>query len=189
MADKLLGDGAGALRPFAGISHVRDNGSDQIKIYLDLPAPATRIGNRFYLSDRDLPHNVGYRYRVIPVNASAEAGAEARTHRTMLPAPPAPTAFQIKTLDRSLRLSWETGTVAAEQGRLLGTNLYRTVGDKPFESQPLNSQPITDGQYHDFGLDNNQTYRYGLRSVIEIDGQQIESAMTETIEATPKSEF
>jgi hypothetical protein len=178
-----------SYRPGDYCDECRDSGSDQIKIYLDFPTPATRIGNRFYLNDLDLPYNVGYRYRVVPVNANAETGAEARAHRTMLPAPPAPTAFQIKTFDRSLRLKWEAGTVAAEQGKLLGTNLYRTVGGKPFEPQPLNSQPIRDSQYHDFGLDNNQTYRYGLRSVIEIDGQQIESAMTETIEATPKSEF
>jgi hypothetical protein len=178
-----------SYRPGDYCDECRDSGTEQRKIYLDLPAPAIRIGNRFYLSDLDLPYNVGYRYRVIPVNANAETGAEARAHRTMMQAPPAPTAFQIKTLDRSLRLSWKTEPVAAELGKLLGTNLYKTVGDKPFESQPLNSQPITDGQYHDFGLDNNQTYRYGLRSVIEIDGQQIESAMTETIEAVPKSEF
>ena len=166
-----------------------DSGTDQLKIYLDFPVPATRIGNRLYLSDLDLPHNVGYRYRVTPINSRGESGAETRAHRTMLMPPLAPNVLQTVVSDRSLRLNWTIETVSTEKITLIGINLYRAVGDTPFSPHPLNSHPITDDQYHDFGLDNGQTYRYGLRSVIEIDGQQIESELSEIVAATPISEF
>lgn len=107
----------------------------------------------------------------------------------MLPPPPAPTSLQIKTLDRSLQLKWESETGQTEQTRALGVNLYRAVGDGPFEPQPLNSEPISDGRYDDFNLVNDQLYRYRLRSVVEIDGQRLEGAATETVEGTPTTEF
>lgn len=164
-------------------------GANPIKIYPDLPSPALLINNRFYLNDSDLPHNVGYRYRVVAVNGRGESGGEAERHRIMLPPPPPPTALQIKVLDRSLQLKWESETGQTVQRRALGVNLYRAVGDGHFEPQPLNSEPISNDQYDDFNLVNDQVYRYRLRSVIEIDGQRLESAATETVEGTPRTEF
>jgi hypothetical protein len=166
-----------------------DAGSERVKIYLDLPTPAIRIENRFYLRDFDLPLNVGYRYRVIPINSRGEAGTEVKTHRVMFQPPSAPTALQAKAFDSSLRLNWEPVFIPEEQGQLLGTNLYRAVGDRPFGPYPLNSQPLADGQYQEYGLENGETYRYGLRSLVEFDGEQIESEMSEVIEASPVSEF
>ncbi len=163
--------------------------ANQIRIYPDLPAPALLINNRFYLRDSDLSHNVGYRYQIVAVNSRGESGAEAKQHRIMLPPPPAPTSVQIKALDRSLQLKWETETGQTEQGRALGVNLYRAIGDGYFEPQPLNSEPISDGQYDDFNLVNDQLYRYRLRSVIEVNGQRLESTATGTVEGRPRTEF
>lgn len=161
---------------------------EPVRIYPDLPAPALLFDNRYYLTDLNLPQDIGYRYRIVPVNRRGERGAEARINRIVYLPPPPPAAFQIKARDRSLHLSWEVETTPA-QGKLIGVNIYRAVGDRPFDPQPLNSEPSMENRYDDFNLVNDQSYRYFLRSVIEIDGEPIESNATESISATPKAGF
>ena len=175
-------------RPGDYCEECRDPGTGQIHIYLDRPEPAIRVEDRLYLRDPNLPLNQGYRYRIVTINSRGEPGAEILTHLVMLPAPQPPSALQAVTLDRSLRIKWLSAS-PPEQGQLLGVNIYRAVGDTPFKPRPLNSEPLTDELYNDFGLENGQAYRYGLRSVIRIDDQIIESAISEPVTATPNSEF
>ena len=178
-----------SYRPGDYCDECLDSGTDLIQVYLGLPTPAIRTGNRLTLSDLNLPHNVGYRYRIIPVNSHNDAGGEARGHLVMLPPPPAPLALKVEVFDRSLTLKWEMPVIQADQGQLIGANIYRSVGAAPFATEPLNNQPITDGQYQDFGLVNNQAYRYSLRSVMQKDNIRVESSFTEPIVATPSAEF
>ncbi len=167
----------------------RDPGTGQIHIYLDRPTPAIRIKDRLFLRDPDLPLNQGYRYRIVAINTAGEAGSEILTHRVMLPAPLIPNQPQAVVLDRSLRIKWTAETSPPQQGQLLGVNLYRAIDDAPFGPRPLNSKPITDELYNDFGLENNRAYRYALRNVIKVDDQVIESALSEPVIATPKTIF
>lgn len=167
----------------------RDTGADQIQVYVDRLEPAFQIDGRFYLRDSDLPLNVGYRYRIIPVNSRNEAGADALTHRDLLLPPEPPTALRSTAFDRSLRLNWENSFQQRDKAELLGVNIYRTAGDAPFSPVPINSQPITGEQHDDFNLENGQLYRYGLRSLIKVDNRVIESAFSEIISATPRPEF
>ena len=176
-------------RPDDYCEECRDPGTGQINIYLDRPVPALRIKDRFYLRDPDLPLNQGYRYRIVPINSLGETGAEILTRRVFLSPPQAPDKPQAVVLDRSLRVKWTAETSPLEQGQWLGVNLYRAVDDTPFGPRPLNSKPITDALYNDFGLENNRAYRYALRNVIKVDDQVIESAMSEPVTATPKAEF
>jgi hypothetical protein len=178
-----------AYRPGNYCDECFDSDTDMIRIYLDFPTPAIRTGNRLTLRDSNLPYNIGYRYRIIPVNSHDKAGREARGHRIILSPPPAPLNLEVDVFDRSLTLKWEMPTIKEDQGQLIGANIYRAVGGAPFAPEPLNNQPITDGQYQDYGLINDQTYRYSLRSVMQKDKLQVESSFTEPIVATPSTEF
>ena len=176
-------------RPGDYCEECRDPGTGQVHIYVDRPEPAIRIKDRFYLRDLDLPPNQGYRYRIVPINSIGEAGSEILTHRVMHDAPLTPGKPQADEMDRSLRIHWITESLPPGQGTYLGVNIYRAVGDEPFELRPLNNEPFFDEKYNDFGLENNQSYRYGLRNVTQIDDQIIESALSEPVTATPKPAF
>ena len=170
-------------------SECRDPDTDHVRIHLDRPEPAIRVGDRLYLRDTDLPLDEGYRYRIIPLNSFDDRGAEAVAHRVLIEPPQPPISPNIIPHDRSLRLQWEIEKDQNEKIEQLGVNIYRTTDDKPFSPRPINSQPITGQKHDDFNLDNQQLYRYALRSVIKINSQIIESAFSETITATPAPEF
>lgn len=155
-------------------------------IDLDYLREVRREGDRLMLWDADLDPGFGYQYRVVAVTTQGATGLPAVVRRpffTPLPAPGVPSATGH---DQMVRLQWPPPTPPA-QGKLLGVNLYRRRPDGFFPPAPVNREPLTGESYEDFGLENGQTYEYALRTVVEIDGAQVESRLTVPVPAIPQA--
>ena len=92
--------------------------------------------------------------------------------------PSPPRDFQARSGDKFVDLTW--------QGRSGESyNLYRSLEPGRFPSQPLNSELIKNFSYTDLNLENNQTYYYCLRAVIEKPGNPRIESKCALARATP----
>lgn len=173
-------------RPEDYCEECRDPEVPLLRIDLAYPDPALRSGNTLTWRDRAVAIGNGYRYKVVPVTRDESPGAAARVHRRVLPPPPAPTDFVAAPLDRGARLSWKMPSGLDDAYQWLGVQVYRASGEMPL--QPITGGARTDGRYDDFGLQNDQPYRYGLRSVVGSGELVVESALSELLTVTPDAE-
>ena len=156
-------------------------------ISLDSPAPAIVLDNTVSFRDSGLAFGRGYRYRVHPFTESGRSGAAAEAKRVMQAPPAAPTAIRVEELDRGVSLFWNLSEGIQEKGELLGVNIYRGETGSAFSSSPVNPEPIKGNNFDSFGLTNETTYQYGLRTVIRTGELMIESELSKIIEATPRA--
>lgn len=156
------------------------------QIDLDYLHEARRIGTRLYLRDDELDLGYGYRYRVVSFTRSGFGGAATVAKRIFLAPPPAPTGLSATALDHLVRLSWEPLGTTPPHGKLLGYNVYRRVGDRPFPPDPVNSTVLSTPRFEDFGATNDTSYHYAVRSVVQVQKQTIESALSAEVAATPR---
>jgi len=145
-----------------------------------------RSGDRLYLWDDGLEAGLGYQYRVVPYNARGRDGATTQLRRTYVAPPPAPTGLTASGHDRMVRLSWEPATAAAPDFEMIGYNLYRRETDEPFPFEPVNRQPLLEPTFEDFGVQNDHTYIYTVRTLARSGGQRVESQLSTTATETPR---
>lgn len=156
---------------------------------VDLAAPVDAIIRGGVVSLR-LVHEgpgSGNRYRVYPLTAANGSGHHTEARLVMSSAPPQPLEVMISPLDRGASLAWRFADADPQEGEFLGVNIYRGAAIGPLSSEPLNDVPVTGTTFDDFGIDNDTGYRYGLRSVIRIDGGTVESELSEIVTVTPRA--
>jgi len=163
-----------------------DPATPLVHINLAYPLPATQQGDRLIWRDDRVAPGIGYRYRVVPVTSAGQTGAPGSSRRVVLPPPPAPTQFQVAPLDRGARLTWLLPATLPEGMELIGVQIYRALGDEVL--RPVGGDAQNTDHYDDFGLLNNQSYRYGLRSVARIGELTLESVLTELVTVAPDAE-
>ena len=154
-------------------------------IDLDYLRDVRRVGDRLELWDRGLAPEVGYQYRVVAVNRNGADGRPAVAKRPFFAPPPAPAGLVATGRDQMVQLSWQPPAAAAKE--LVGYNLYRRTPDDAFPSLPVNQEPLRPEGFEDYGLQNGTSYDYAVRSVIETDGWQLESPLSETVTVTPQA--
>jgi predicted small lipoprotein YifL len=152
---------------------------------LDYLQGAFRSGERLFLWDSGLEPGFGYQYRVVPYNRAGREGLGALLRRPFHNPPPPPQSLSATGLDRLVRLTWESVPVKDDGVEFLGYNLYRGKAGEPLQPTPLTRATLTETSYDDFGLENGTSYLYGVRTVVRILGQMIESSLSQTVEATP----
>jgi len=155
------------------------------RIGLDDPDALRGVDGSFRWRDRYVAIGSGYRYTVVALTGQDNPGATSRIRRVVVAPPPAPLAFSAIPLDRGARLSWARPTELDPAAEWLGVQVYRGSADGPL--QPLPGEARADARYDDFGLQNGQSYRYGLRSVVRIDGQIVESGLSEVLTVLPEA--
>ena len=153
-------------------------------IDLDYLQAAVRIGERLFFRDTDVRPGVGYHYRIVPFNRAGREGAPFALRRPFFDPPVPPAAVTATGHDRLVRLAWEPVRTA---GELLGYNVYRRTPDQPFPFGPLNREIVTAAGYEDYGPKNDQPYLYAVRSVLRIGELTVESGLSATVEAIPRS--
>lgn len=150
---------------------------------LDYLQGARREGDRLLLRIPGLEAGQGYQFRVVPVTRRGRSGLAA-TVRRICHLPPPPGGLTASGHDQMARLSWSPP--ATPPADLTGYAVYRRIPGQPFPLQPVSHQPPSARQFEDFGLENGTTYIYGLRSVAKVDGDAVESDLSDTAVVTPR---
>jgi hypothetical protein len=134
-------------------------------------------GNKIYTYDNDLREGFDYGYKVF---AYTDKGATSNASNMVLlkwkepPGPPKP--VKVREEDSRLVLSW-----TSQPG--LVYNVYRWEGTV-YPLSPINTNPITTGEYIDSGLQNGKHYVYEVRSAQVVGSVTIEGQGT-SVSATP----
>lgn len=156
------------------------------KIDLDYLQQARRLGNRLLLTDEEIQPGRGYRYRLIAVGGSGQEGAPAKLRIIAQSVPAAPQQLVATPLDRQVRLNWAPVTPPSGT-TLIGYNVYRRSPSTAFAEAPANSAPLTATSFDLFGLENGQTYIFGVRALLQIGSHGVESMAAETGPIVPQS--
>lgn len=156
------------------------------KIDLDYLQQARRLGNRLLLTDEAIAPGRGYRYRLVAVGGSGQEGAPAKLRIVAQAVPPAPQQLVATPLDRQVRLNWQPVTPPSGT-TLTGYNVYRRTPSSAFVEAPANLAPLTSTSFDLFGLENGQAFIFGVRAVLQVGTQGVESLAAETGPIVPQS--
>jgi Fibronectin type III domain len=163
----------------------RDTSVLHLEIDLDYLQQVRRRGSRLRFSDEAIAPDRGYRYRLVAVGAAGQEGAPVRLRVVVLPPPPAPDKLVATPLDRQVRLSWHP--LSPQPGTtLIGYNVYRRTPAEAYGEAPVNLTPLTATSYDQFGLENDQPYVFGVRSLVQKGAERVESALAETGTIVPQ---
>lgn len=150
----------------------------QVRIRLDYPVPAQRIGDRFYWLDERVAVGRGYRYFVLPVTVGRQRGEPADLQAVLQQAPPAPSDLSIQVEEGRLRLTWQA-PVLGDGMALIGYNLYRRQTGRSWPLVPLNPQPLTANTLTDVVAADGGSYNYRIGALVRSGDTVIESRLTE----------
>lgn len=164
----------------------RDTSALWREIDLDYLRDVRRIGNRLFMADADLQIGYAYRYRVVPVTTRRRPGAAAVAQRPFVLPPSPPAHVSASGHNRMVRLRWSPPADASE---IVGYNIYRQSEAEPSPFLPVNPAPIDALSHEDFGLTNQATYHYHVRTVVGHGSQRVESPPSESVGAVPTPEF
>jgi len=156
------------------------------RIDLEFLDMAFRTENRLWIWDEDVEPGKGYQYRVVPFTSGGREGKAALVRGPFLAPPSPPAGLVAVALDRLVRLSWEPLPESPVEGEWLGYRLYRGQSEQASRFQPVQSGFLQETRYEDFNLQNDISYRYGVRSVVRIGDMVVESALSQTVTAMPQ---
>jgi len=140
------------------------------------------FNGRYVLADRDVTNGTTYQYKVISFRKDgAESRPSNRARRTKVPAPPAPRLAATASAT-GVVLQWEIPPVTA--GKAAGSYVYRRRGDDVGTLVLLTPTPISGRQYEDLRLERDVTYVYTVRTVVDVDGQLVEGAVSNEARGT-----
>ncbi|BCR06182.1 lipoprotein [Desulfuromonas versatilis] len=165
----------------------RDTSVLMQEVDIDYLRKATRIGDRFYLWDTEMETGSGYQYRVAPFNRKGREGQPALVRVLFLPSPPSPINLEAAGKDKLVSLRWQPIDDPRQGAEALGVNLYRRTPDAPFPPTPLNREPLKEGAFDDFAVENGQQYLYAARSVVRLGRRVLESGLSATASAAPQA--
>jgi hypothetical protein len=145
------------------------------EVFPDYPRDSRRVGDRIFVSDTSTIRGKTYQYKVVSYMGDGTPSGDSnrfRLEKVQYPTAPRLSATSTPT---SIIVSWKEGPVDGRTG-VKGYNLYRWKSGDPPAVVPLNGTPLKETGYEDFRLERRVSYVYTLRSVVESDGIQVESA-------------
>lgn len=156
------------------------------EIDLDYLQQTRRQDNRLLFTDEAIQPGRGYRYRLVAVGGSGQEGAPAKLRIIAQAVPPTPQQLVATPLDRQVRLNWAPVTPPSGT-TLIGYNVYRRSPASAFVEAPANLAPLTTTSFDLFGLENDQAYIFGVRTLLQVGAEQVESLAAETGPIVPQS--
>ncbi|MDT8441602.1 MAG: hypothetical protein RQ723_08065 [Desulfuromonadales bacterium] len=144
------------------------------------PAPARRIGDRFYWLDEQVEIGRGYRYVIVPVTVGGQRGTPADLRALLTPPLAAPTGLSIRREPGRLHLSWQAPDLAPEMEQL-GYNLYRRRIGQTWSPAPLNPQPLSATTLVDIVAADSRDYEYRVSILVNMAGIVRESRLSDSL--------
>lgn len=141
---------------------------------MEYPVNARRFGNLYCLDDTDLQYGKTYQYKSVSFEADGTSSRDSnKVREKFLPPPGAPELRAVST-PAGMTLEWAESP-KPEKGKLVGYNIYRSESPKGMPVFPVNSNPVRGLKYNDKSTEFGVTYYYTVRSLADIEGEQVES--------------
>ena len=188
-------EGGGALKDLAGFQLFRREvlppGEDceecptayrLIKIVdLEYPQGIVAAGNRYLFFDSEPVEGKTYRYKALSLKKDGAVSRASNQAGRKKVAPPLPPVLKGTSSELGVILEWK-GIAPPASGRIEGYNIYRKQsGDTVFLS-PLTSTPVRETTYEDKQLEWGKRYDYAVRTVAMVDGETVESALSNAVQ-------
>lgn len=150
---------------------------------LSYPRGVRRADGRWYYLDRDVVAGHTYQYRVVSVTADGSATPPGPPARRRLIAVLAPPHLSGEFSPVSVTLHWDAPALPAG-AELLGFTVYRggSAGFPP--PTPLVRLAADEHSFEDLRVESAALYRYGVRSVVRVGGETVESPLSNEIAGT-----
>lgn len=160
------------------------------EIDISYPKGAVVEGSRISFPDNDLTPGTRYEYKVVPYNKDGYEGPEApRVTFTWGNPTGKPQNLTARAGDKAVDLTWtpvETLGDGSAVKELAGYNIYRRQEGGKYPLDPINSDPVKQTSFSDFGLSNDKTYRYTVKAIVQVNESLIEGPSSDEIAVTPK---
>ena len=133
-----------------------------------------RVGSRLCLFDSDLEAGQTYQYKAVSMVKNGAASRDSnKARRKYLPSPPAP-VLKAGSSPSGVLLEW-TIPLRIESGTVTGYNIYRRQAGDIMPLSPLNDKPVQEDRFEDLTLEPGASYQYVVRTIANVDGEEVES--------------
>lgn len=159
-------------------------------IDISYPTGAIVEKDRISYPDNDLTPGTKYEYKVVPYNKDGYEGPEAPRVTFTWGVPIGnPQNLTAKAGDKAVDLTWnavETLVDGSPVKEPAGYNIYRREEGGKYPLDPVNSDPVRQTIFSDFGLRNGKNYWYTVKAVARVNESLIEGPSSDEIAVTPK---
>lgn len=190
-------EGGGTLRDLAGFLLFRRDvlppGEDcedcptayrlATSVDLEYPKGVAVYGDYYYFFDGDLATGKSYRYKVISAKKDGTQSRASNLAGRKKLAAPQPPVVQALASSSKIDLHWQVVAMAGN-GKVEGYNVYRKRNGENFLSAPLNGSPVREAAFEDSRLEQGVKYIYAVRTVAVIEGETVESELSNEVEGT-----
>ena len=140
-----------------------------------------RSGSLFCFPDGDLTDGTTYQYKAVSFQKDGAASRDSNKARRKKTPPPAPPVLTAVSIPDSVALQWKPGTLPPG-GALEGFSVYRKQVGEIMPQTPIAQVPADAARFADPHMEHGVTYLYGVRSVAKIDGEKVESDLSNEVE-------
>jgi predicted small lipoprotein YifL len=141
-----------------------------------------RYGSLYCFFDTELTDGKTYQYKVISVDAEGASSQDSNKVRRKKAAPVPPPRLSAVPAPRGVMLQWKQDALPVG-GVLEGFAVYRRQEGEGFMPlSPLTVVKADAAGFEDPGMEHGMPYRYAVRTVAVIDGEKVESDLSNEVE-------
>jgi predicted small lipoprotein YifL len=140
-----------------------------------------RSGSLFCFLDGDLTDGTTYQYKAVSVQKDGALSRDSNKARRKKTPPPSPPALSAVPTPDGVALQLKAGTVPPG-GTLEGYSVYRKQTGEIMPMNPIALIPADAARFADPHMEHGVKYFYGVRSVARIDGERVESELSNEVE-------
>ncbi len=150
---------------------------------LDFLQDTRRFEGRLFLSDDDVSIGTTYQYKVVSFRKDGTPSRDSNKARLKKVPPPEPPRLTVSSSVPGILLHVE-GASPVANGKLIGYNIYRRRENTLPALVPLNDAPVPGPEFEDLRVERGVTYLYAVRTVVEEEGEAVESAPSQEMKGT-----
>lgn len=140
-----------------------------------------RLGPLFCFFDTELVEGKTYQYKVISFDAEGAASKDSNRVRRKKTVPPAPPLLSAVPAPRGVTLQWKLDALPAG-ARLEGFTVFRKQGGEVMPLLPIAAVAADATLFEDPHMEHGVSYVYAIRTVAGIDGEKVESDLSNEVE-------
>lgn len=139
------------------------------------------IGSRYCFSDTELTDGKSYQYKAITIDADGVSSKDSNKVRRMKAAPPAPPRLSDTSIPTGVVIQWQPAQVLTGI-TLEGYSVYRKREGDSMPFFPKATLPADSNRFEDKEMEYGVKYVYGIRAIVRIGSETVESELSNLVE-------